>query len=328
MGGDADGLTVKRGDAGQSQFDIASRHSLAIAGRVFSGLLLTLSAAAVILSRWLAGHFLTLKPDRRRPLLERPEDFGLAYQDVQVKTADGLTLRGWYLPGQNGATIMVQHGSPGGRQDSLYEAAFLNKRGYNVLLGSFRAHDDCDGVDLSFGYHEMKDVAAWHGFLLNRPEVDPARIGIFGESMGGALGIRYAAQNQRIAAVAVASAPAFMAEVAKFMISAAGLAPRWSVPVLARLFIFWAERKAGCTAADVDVLPHVSRISPRPLLSIHGGAENQVPPKHGRLLYEAAGQPKEFWFVPEAGHVNFEFFQPEEYQRRVLAFFDRYLQEE
>jgi fermentation-respiration switch protein FrsA (DUF1100 family) len=278
-----------------------------------------------LLTRWLAGQFLTLKPERRRPLLASPESYGMASQDVQVTTEDGLTLRGWFMPGRNGATVMIQHGSPGGRQDGLVEAAFLNKHGYNVLLGSFRAHDDSDGVEISFGYQEMKDITAWHRHLLQRQDLDAERIGIFGESMGGAVAIRYAAANQGIAAVAVASAPAVMDEVVAMMVSAEVRAPRWSVAALSRLFVFWAERRTGCTAGDIDPLPHARAISPRPLLIIHGGAENRVPVEHGRLLYEAAGEPKAFWFVPEAGHVNFELFRPAEYERQVVGFFDKYL---
>jgi fermentation-respiration switch protein FrsA (DUF1100 family) len=325
MGSSAGGLIDGQGGAGHRHFGTRLWRTLVVAGRIVGPLVLAVSAAMVVLTRWLAGQFLTLAPERRRPLLERPEDFGLASEDVQVVSEDGLELHGWYMAGRNGATIMVQHGSPGGRQDGLVEAAFLSKHGYNVLLGSFRAHDDCDGVDVSFGYHEMKDTAAWHNYLLGREEVDPERIGIFGESMGGSVAIRYAAANKSIAAVATASAPAIMSESVELMIVSDVHAPRWSVPPLASLFIFWAGRKAGCTAADVDPLPHVAQISPRPLLIIHGGDENRVPPEHAHMLYEAAGKPKELWFVEEAGHVNFELFRPEEYAQRVVGFFDRAL---
>ena len=132
----------------------------------------------------------------RQPMQERideglwppertPGDFGRTFEEVSTVTEDGLKLTGWYLPGENGATLMIQHGSPGGRQDGLYEAAFLNEAGFNVLLGSFRAHDDCDGELITFGYYEIQDIEAWHKYLLGRNDIDPSRIGLFGESMGG-----------------------------------------------------------------------------------------------------------------------------------------------
>lgn len=292
---------------------------------VIGAFVLALAAAVILFSRWLALQMITLKPERRRPLRQRPEDHGVAGQDVQVTTEDELTLRGWYLPGANGATIMVQHGTPGGRQDGLIEAAFLNRRGYNVLLGSFRAHDDSDGVDVSFGYHETKDVAAWHNYLLGRREVDAERIGIFGKSMGGTSAIRYAAENEDIAAVVSASAPAVMVEAVEMLFATKLKAPRWSTAALARLFLFWAGRRVGCRFEEMTSLPHAGQISPRPLMIIHGGADDRVPAGHGRLYYDAAGEPKAYWFVEEAGHMNFELFRPAEYERRVVAFFDRTL---
>jgi fermentation-respiration switch protein FrsA (DUF1100 family) len=298
---------------------------MALAAAITGTIGLAMAAAALLFTRWLAAQFLTLKPERRRPLSERPEDYGVTGEDVQVTTDDGLILRGWYMPGRNGATVMAQHGTPGGRQDVLFEAAFLNKHGYNVLLGSFRAHDDSDGVDVSFGYHEMKDAAAWHAFLLGRAEVDPARIGIFGESMGGVVAIRYAVEQPQIAAVATASVPVRMDDAAEHMMRCEFPGPGWIVRPLARLFVFWSERLAGCSADDVTVLPVVADLSPRPLLVIHGGSDNRVPVEDGHKLVEAAGEPRELWFVPEARHVDFERFRPAEYRRRVLRFFDRYL---
>ena len=93
-------------------------------------------------------------------LSETPADYGLEYEDVTVVTEDGYELHSWYVPGTNGATIIVQHGSPGGKQDSFYEAEFLNREGFNILFGSFRAHDDNDGDLTTFGAYEVKDMAA------------------------------------------------------------------------------------------------------------------------------------------------------------------------
>ena len=145
--------------------------------------------ALVIVTRSQAVDIVNHPPEERPEIKETPEDYGMIYEKVSVTTEDGLKLYGWYIPGENGATIMVEHGSPGGRQDGLYEAGFLNEGGYGVLLGSFRAHDECEGELISFGYHEQKDIAAWHQYLLGRDDVDPERIGLFGESMGGGTGI-------------------------------------------------------------------------------------------------------------------------------------------
>jgi len=132
--------------------------------------------------------------------------FGLVYEDVSVTTPDGLKLVGWYVPSQNGAAIMAQHGYTSDRRELLEEAAMLNKHGYGVLLTSVRAHDLSDGEVISFGFNEMQDLEAWYQYLRKRGEVDPDRIGILGNSMGGSLVIQYAAQNDNIRATVAHSA--------------------------------------------------------------------------------------------------------------------------
>ncbi len=67
------------------------------------------------------------------------------------------------------------------------------------------------------------------------------------------------------------------------------------------------------------------RIAPRPLLVIHGSADNYIKPEMGEALYRKAGQPKEFWLVDGAKHNQAMAVAGEEYKRRVLSFFDAHL---
>ena len=57
---------------------------------------------------------------------------------------------------------------------------------------------------------------------------------------------------------------------------------------------------------------------------MQGGADKIISPESGKWLYEAAKEPKEFWFEPELGHVELP-KKTEEFEKRVLGFFDRYL---
>jgi fermentation-respiration switch protein FrsA (DUF1100 family) len=47
--------------------------------------------------------------------------------------------------------------------------------------------------------------------------------------------------------------------------------------------------------------------------------------KSAERLFQAAGEPKELWIEPELGHTEFDLVMPEEFERRVVGFFDRYL---
>lgn len=255
-----------------------------------------------------------------------PQDFGREYEEVYTTSPDGLRLTGWFLPGGNGATVMIQHGSPGGRQDGLYEADFLNEAGYSVLLGSFRAHDDCEGDMVTFGYYEIQDLEAWHAYLLGRDDVDPGRIGLFGESMGGGTSLLYGATDPGIQAIATASAFGLTQEVVEaFIAFEQPDLPKGAIPLMARFIVFWAERIGKMDTQALDTQSVVADISPIPLLIIHGGQDDKIGANIGNLLYDAAGEPKDLLWIEEAGHVNFEDYQPELYSRTLVEFFDQYL---
>jgi hypothetical protein len=68
----------------------------------------------------------------------------------------------------------------------------------------------------------------------------------------------------------------------------------------------------------------VDDISPRALMLIRG-LEGQPAEALNRAFYNAAGEPKELWEVPAAGHTAALATQPHEYERRVIGFLDRAL---
>ena len=204
---------------------------------------------AAILVVGVVGLFLAMRPqgiamvtypmDQRDQAKETPSDYGITYEEVTVTTADGLKLVGWFIPSQNGATVIAQHGYHGNRGNLLHDAAMLHRHGYGVLLSAFRAHDKSEGEIITFGGKEVQDLEAWYQYLLTRDDVDPARIGILGESMGGLVSIKYAAGNPNIRAVALHSALASMNDsAAKGVTQFTGLPPFPFAPMI----VFWAEQ--------------------------------------------------------------------------------------
>lgn len=298
---------------------------------VVIALLLIIFIVLNVLTRSIASDMISHTMEEREevglwPPEETPKDYGREYQEVSTTSPDGLKLTGWYLPGENGATVMIQHGSPGGRQDGLYEAAFLNEAGYSVLLGSFRAHDDCEGESITFGYYEIQDVEAWHAYLLGRDDVDPERIGIFGESMGGGTSLLYGATDPGVQAIATASGFGLTQEVVETFIKwEQPDLPEGLVPLLARFILFWAERIGKMDTEVLYTQGVIADISPVPVLIIHGGSDDKIGANIGRQLYEAAAEPKELLFIEEAGHVDFEDHQPEVYREALIDFFNEYL---
>jgi uncharacterized protein len=91
------------------------------------------------------------------------------------------------------------------------------------------------------------------------------------------------------------------------------------------LIVFWAEQNTGIKIEEIDTTKHIPLISPRPVFLMQGGADTVISPISGQLLYDAANEPKELWFDAELGHVDFDTERAEEYETRVVAFFDTYL---
>jgi fermentation-respiration switch protein FrsA (DUF1100 family) len=90
--------------------------------------------------------------------------------------------------------------------------------------------------------------------------------------------------------------------------------------------ILWlAGRRVGGDLEESDPLRWVDKIAPRALFLIHGGEDPYASLDDVRRLYDAAGEPKELWIAPGAGHRRVDQVYPEEYEERVLNFFKRYL---
>lgn len=268
---------------------------------------------AVGVSWWQADAFLH---PRRAPVVGTPADRGLDYREVAFTTVDGLTLRGWYLPSTNGAAILVGHGIGGAR--SLGPAEALARHGYGVLAFDWRAHGESDGDLCTFGYHEVRDVEGALAWVQAQPGVDPERIGMLGESMGAVAAIRAAAQLPQIKAVVAASPYADLEEAIRNVWQGTGLPAFPFVP----LQIALGELRTGLDLDALQPLSDVVAISPRPILILAGGQDPITGPEAGKRLYAAAGEPKELWFEPEAGHLSFLSSFPKEYETRVVGFFD------
>jgi len=254
-------------------------------------------------------------PKRAPVCCVTPADLGFAYEDVAFGTSDGLTLRGWYIPSQNRAAVIVTHGVAGNRVGHLDQAAALAGRGFGVLLLDLRAHGHSDGSTITFGGEDIRAAAA---YLQTRSDVDPERIGAMGLSLGGSAVLQAAARSDAIrAVVADGPGPATYRD--------------WPYPedllgwIYAPFDWVWFKvlEREGVTAprATLDV---IADIAPRPILLI-SGTSSSLEGQFVRQYFEAAGEPKELWEIPEAGHAQTWAARPEEYADRIIRFFDRAL---
>lgn len=253
---------------------------------------------------------------------ETPAEYNLPYEDVALTTSDGLDLAAWYVPSQNEAAVLALHGYHSTRDEMLNEAVMLADQGYGVLIIEARTHGYSEGELITFGLKEALDARAGLDYLLARPDVDPNRIGALGNSQGAVTLLLATAQYPEIRAY-VGNSPyaSLQDEIATGVKAFTGLDPFPFAPLIQ----FFAEREAGFTAEAVAPINHIAEISPRPVFLMQGGSDTTIPTDSGQRLYDAAREPKELWFDPELGHVQFDTKRPEEYEKRVIEFFDKYL---
>ena len=249
-----------------------------------------------------------------RPTVPTP-DLRTNFETVSFETSDGLRLEGWYIPSKNGAAVIAFPGRSGPQK----HARMLAAHGYGVLLFDRRGEGRSEGDSNLFGWGGDKDIHAAVEFLKGRPEVEAGRIGGIGFSVGGELMLEAAAKNRDLAAVV--SEGAGTRAFSDSMQDVDGVEKLISAPGQAVLTAAVAVFASTLPPSKLtDLVPQITQ----PLFLIwapNGGNVETMNPEYFRL---AAG-PKQIWSIPDAKHVQGITAHPQEYERRVIGFFDRAL---
>ncbi len=259
-----------------------------------------------------------------RPSLgrETPADRGLRYLDAAFVTSDGVTLSGWYLPSTNGAAVVLLHGASSTRSAVLDQAVALARHGYGVLLFDARGMGRSGGRAMNFGWYGDRDVSAAVDYLARRPEVDPARIGALGESMGGEEAIGAMAADARLRAVVAEGATNRVAGDTAWLSGAHGL--RGSVQRAINWLTYTLADLLTDAPAPATLRASAVAAAPRPILLIAAGTVDDERAA-GTWIRDGSPGNVELWVVPGAAHTGGLHAQPAEWDQQVSAFSDRAL---
>jgi len=123
-----------------------------------------------------------------------PRDVGLSYERVDLKSTDGELIAAWYVPkpGAKGSVLFC-HGNAGNIADRLATIQAMHQLGYNILVFDYRGYGESTGRPTEAGTY-LDAEAAWTHLVNDRHE-KPARIAVFGESLGGAVAIELALRH-------------------------------------------------------------------------------------------------------------------------------------
>ena len=290
-------------------------------------LLLVPPVVATVMGWLVAPSF--LHPVRRplTPDLVREADASFAHsharrEDFPVTAPDGAALRGWKVRPQapNGSWVLLFHGVADNRAGTIGQSEILLRAGYSVVMMDQRAHGESGGAIATYGWLERGDTRAVVDALAACEH--PAHIFALGESMGAGIALQSAGIDPRIEAVA-AEAP--FASLREASYDYAGLQ---EYPLLGKtlfapgawMMLYRGGRLARFPASAVSPEQAVAARN-FPVLLICDEADRTLPCRHAKKIYAAASGPKALWTVPGAFHTAALGFAPEEFERRVLAFF-------
>lgn len=240
-------------------------------------------------------NFFVFFPDKALEYV--PSDYHLSHETIHFTAPDGTRLYGWFFPGRGqGPVILFSHGNAGNISHRLYNVKRLLEKGLGVFLYDYRGYGKSGGRPSEQGIYQ--DGLAAYDYLMNQLHIAPDRIVCFGRSLGAAVAIEIALHRD-----------------IKALIVESGFT---SVNQMAGALLFFRPL-SRVLPEHYNNVEKIARIFV-PKLIIHGDADDLVPFRMGKALYEAASKPKYFYPIPGAGHNDTYVVGGKDYFEKIARF--------
>ncbi|HUS72266.1 MAG TPA: alpha/beta hydrolase [Sedimentisphaerales bacterium] len=200
-----------------------------------------------------------------------PDEIDLDFENVVLKTKDGLRLSGWYIPAENAEfTVLFCHGNGGNMMHRLDSINIFHNLGLSCFIFDYRGYGSSEGKPTEEGTY--LDVMSAYQWLTEEKKISPEDIIIFGRSLGGSIAAQLAAKVEAGSLIIESGFTSYVDIGRKFY-------PYMPVRWFARF-----------SYRTIDYLSDVRC----PVMIIHSRNDDVVPFEFGQDLYEAANEPKEF----------------------------------
>jgi len=202
--------------------------------------------------------------------------------------------------------LCLCHGIPSGQPSSSDDTGYpgLAERfcaaGFVTLIFSFRGAGEAQGNLDMLGW--TRDLKAAIDYLASLREVDKSRLYLLGSSAGAAVSVYVAANDPRVSSLVTFACPAEFSFLTDKQRAKATIDQFRSIGVIRDDDFPPSVDDWLAGFGTVSPLHCIDRISPRPLLLIHGENDDLVPVEHAHKLFEKAGEPKKLVIIPGAGH--------------------------
>ena len=242
-------------------------------------------------------------------------------ESIAARATDGVELAGRWIaaPGPaTGRTMILIHGFIDGPEAMIGDRArAILDHGWNIAAVDLRGYGESRGELSSFGGREADDLRAWLDVLAARHPPDESFVPVvWGRSMGAAIALRAAVEDDRIRAL-VLEAP---------MVDLTAAVSTWIrnrkaplAPLLSRLIVTRAGRLARVPIHRPRPLD-LAALYDRPVVVVHGREDKLIPSSKARDLADAFPAPATYIEVPTARHADVARVGGPELLDEILAF--------
>ena len=253
-----------------------------------------------------------------------PLELGLTADHLMLDGFGGIKINGWFVRPKGDSvwpnTVIFCHGISGNYGHFIQTARLLSENGWNSLLLDGRGHGESDGDFCTFGYFEEKDLKLVVDFLEKNRPVECRKLGIWGASLGGAIGLQCLENDPRLDFGIIESTftdlPTIVSDYQKQRFLGIRL------PAATQK----ALNQAGVLAhfpPDAIRPVDAARQIFQPILMAHGDADDRISVDYGRQIFQnLASKNKELVIVPGAHHVDLHLIGGVGFEKKCLQFLD------
>ena len=257
-----------------------------------------------------------VKPDRTSSAINlqsfpgRPEVVGFSVPRLGGR-------EGWFFPGRRGApTILLCHGYQSSRGELLTLVSALQDHQYNAFVFDFAGHGKSEGIT-TFGFREVAELRAAIDMLAQRTDVDPARFGVWGYTLGAYAALSEAENDRRVRALVLDSVYDRPEQMVKVQVEKTGLAGFPLMIRSAQISFRWLNLGFRGEPPLSRNLPKVAGV---PKLFIQA-ADNPELGEMTRQIFLRAPEPREQVILPHSDFVSMGDSDRHDYENRIVSFF-------
>lgn len=228
-----------------------------------------------------------------------PSDGGMEYEDIYLPCSDGVTIHGWFIHGRGEPVMLFFHGNGGNISHRIEKIRLLCSPEISALMIDYHGYGLSQGQPSEVSCY-LDALTSWD-YLTQKRGIDPKKIVLFGESLGGAVAIDLGVKKQA-GAVILESTFTNIGEVMSRFVPGIGTFLKGKFNSLAKI----PQLKA-------------------PLLILHGDQDELVAYELGRKLFEKANEPKEFFTLRGSHHNDTYEVGGEAYLQTIRRFINRYV---